>query len=281
MKKTFNLLLLMVGIISAQDSTAFFTLKNSHTFQGSITEINDTYLMVDDKDAVLYKVLSSIELTNKEAIKTIQNYVPEIEISEKTDSTYLLTFEHIVFKKKEIVDSDTSRVPFYNYPTSISLGMFVNTNEEALGLALKAGYTRVISKGLALGAFLAYNEWSPRGTVSENAPVMSSSVSTVIELVPTLYVLPSEFDYDTGLFFLVGVGPSVSSSSSFILDEDSESSASSSSTSNNGGISTILGIGSFEQIKLLGYVSISFNYHLRYSQKNFTNYVSLELGIYL
>lgn len=271
----------MVGIISAQDSTAFFTLKNSQTFQGNITEINDTYLMVDDKDAVLYKVLSSIELTNKEAIKTIQNYVPEIEISEKTDSTSLLTFEHIVFKKKEIVDSDTSRVPFYNNPTSVSLGLFVNTNEEATGFAIKAGYTRVISEGLALGAFLAYNEWSPRGAVDEDAPVMSSSVSTVIELVPTLYVLPSEFDYDTGLFILVGVGLSLSSSSSFILDEDPESSTSSSSTSNIGGVSTILGIGSFEQIKLLGWVSISLNYHLRYSQNDYTNFVSLEFGIYL
>jgi len=281
MKKIFVLLLLMFGIISAQDSTAFFTLENGQTFNGSITEIHDTYIMVDKKDAVLFKVLSSIELTNKKAIKTIQNYVPEVEISEKADSLYLLNFEHIVFKKKEIVDSDTTRVPFFNNPTNISLGMFVNTNEGAFGFTFKAGYARVISQGLALGAFLAYNEWSPRGTVTEDAPAMSSSVSTIIELVPTLYVLPSEFDYDTGLYFLIGVGPSISSSSSFILDEDPESSESSSSTSNIGGISTILGIGSFDHIPYLSWVSISLNYHLRYSQKNFTNFVSLELGIYL
>ncbi|MEN8191329.1 MAG: hypothetical protein ABFS12_00850 [Bacteroidota bacterium] len=280
MKKIFILSLILVEIVFAQDSTAFFTLQNGQEFQGCITEINDTYLMVNDKDAVLYKVLSSIELTNKEAIKTIQNYVPEVKILEKTESAYLLTFEHLVFDKAPKVANDTSRVPFYDHPTSISVGMFINANEGAFGFTLKAGYAKMISKGLALGGFLAYNEWSPRGTVTENAPVMSSGVSTVIELVPILYVLPSEFDYDTGLYFQVGVGPSLSSSSSFILD-DAESDATSTSTSNIGGISTILGIGSFEQIKLLGWVSISLNYHLGYSQKNFTNYVSIEFGIYL
>jgi len=274
MKKTFILLLLLVGFVSAQDSTAFFTLKNSRTFQGSITEINDTYLLVDDKYGVLYKTLSTIELKNEKTIDTIQNYVPELEITEKTDSIYLLTFDHIIFKKKVTVDSDTTRVPFYNNPTNISVGMFINTNEAAFGFTLKAGYAKMIGRGFAFGGFLAYSDWSPSSNAINNTPESSSSVATLIELMPILYILPSEFDYSTNLYFQLGVGLSLSSSSIAV-------NGASSSQSEIGGVSSIIGIGSFDNIKLLGWVSIGLYYHLGYSQKIYTNYISMELGIYL
>jgi hypothetical protein len=270
---SYLMLLSLITSAAADTNDAIIELKNGKSITGLISEVNDAYLILDQKETVYFRVMKSIILYDTTIVRQITNKIDGLTTRQNNDSSITVFFDKAVFPvHKEQSDSQSVN----RHAQYFSAGMFFSPEDNSFGFTLRTSYSYRINDSFSAGAFAAFNDWKPNKSDAGENSTSSSSSSSIIEIIPEISYSLTKPNAKSEYFLQFGIGYALLTASSFVITGNAESESIS-----RGALATVIGAGTITKPESFKPLTLDAKLHFIYFKQKFTPYFSIDIGISL